>query len=674
MPEAFARERTENVTTAKWTTIGIGLVALLNSGLATMRVASTGISAHQMRTDLFYLGLAILGIAGALTGLWHQAWRPRGRVWWIVMAVIALAMLGSLLYVHAWAGGSYVHYDRGLPFPWIMGGAMVEGYTPPETGPVYWDMAPRGLLADLLIWTGVGYALAALVAWLRWRGAPRRSHLSVLLLIPLLLAACGPVTSASVTDPTATAPALPTGVPTPPPPPTGVPTLTPLPGTSTPVTPPSAYATQEAARQAAIVARATASPFPTAGPAIVQTGQPASATTQRDGLSFQVRLPKDTYLVGEGGQAEITLRNDGPETVFVTGSGPHLFWPVLLDERGHEPAPWPWAPMILPGLPYLRKLAPGQVVTETLTFQMPPVEQAAGHTYALWIETRFSRPAPDSPEGPDNLWLHLETGPISLRVTLPGPAERLIAKLEADRDGWHLRVTDATGQTPLGPLWGFREVVSPNAASAGPLQDTADGIWSGAWGEHVRQDDSQIVVRAWVAASGYVAAAITQTVPGAGDAGRMFGTWEPPARQTFPSLEKVQAALDFPLYRPGQPPDGAVLDVVEVETQADADRAWTDVHQSYYLPDDVWLELTQMVTTEHYASAGWGQARYAPEARPVTVGETMGYVVQQFGWWTLDWKVGDVGFELRGPVQAFSLEDLLALATGVQPPEDDVSE
>jgi len=68
-------------------------------------------------------------------------------------------------------------------------------------------------------------------------------------------------------------------------------------------------------------------------------------------------------------------------------------------------------------------------------------------------------------------------------------------------------------------------------------------------------------------------------------------------------------------------------------------------------------------------SAGWGQARYAPEARPVTVGETRGYVVQQFGWWTLDRKVGDVGFELRAPVLALSLEELVNIATGVQPPE-----
>ena len=456
--------------------------------------------------------------------------------------------------------------------------------------------------------------------------------------------------------------------------PTEVPTLAPPPGTSTPATPPSAYATQEAASQATIIARATASPFPTAGPAIVQTGQPTSATTQRDGLSFQIRLPKNTCLAGEAGRAEVTLRNDGPETVFVTGSGPHLFWPVLLDERGHEPVPWPWRPMIMPGgPPYLRELPPGQVVTETLTLQVPPMEQFAGHSYVLWAEAHFSRPHPDHLEGPDNLWLHLETGPVPLQVTPPNPADPtlwLIAELEADRDGWRLRVTNGTSQIPSGPLWGFQEVTSPNAASAGPLRDSADGTWARAWDAHMRQDESQICMRAWVAAPGYVTAAITQTVPRTGDACRMFGMWEPPARQTFASLEAAGATLDFPLFRPGALPDDTTLDSVQVETTADRDRRWTDVYQLYRLPGGDWLELTQMVTTARYESAGWSQARYAPEARLVSMGRTTGYVVQRFGWWVLEWKVGDVGFELRAPVEALSLEDLLATATGVQPLEE----
>ena len=482
-------------------------------------------------------------------------------------------------------------------------------------------------------------------------------NLFALLLIALLATACVLPTPAPVGGPATIAP-----------PPTGVSTPVPA-ATSTPVTPLPAYATQEAGRRATIVARATASPFPTAGPATVQMGQPASANTQRDGLFFHLRLPKDVYLAGEGGQAEITLRNDGPETVFIRGADQHLVQLVLLDERGHEPAPWPWLPMLMPMPPYLHKLAPGQVVSETLAFQVPPVEQVAGHAYVLWAETGFSRPASDHSEGPDNLWLRLETGPVPLQVSPPDPARRLLAQLQADRTGWRLRVTDTTGQTPPGPLWGALEAASPNSAIARPLRDSPDGIWSAAWDGHLIQDEAQIIVRAWVAAPGYVTAAITQTVVGTGNARRMLGAPKPPVRQIFATLEAAQAALDFPLYRPGRLPAGATLDAVQVETMAYVEGRWTNVTQAYRLPDGDWLELIQMITTERYDSAGWGQARYAWEARPVTVGQSTGYVIRRFGWWLLDWKVGDVGFELRAPVSALSLEYLLAIATGLQPPE-----
>ncbi|MFB0535430.1 MAG: hypothetical protein ACETWR_10650 [Anaerolineae bacterium] len=470
----------------------------------------------------------------------------------------------------------------------------------------------------------------------------------------LVLLAAGPMTGCSP------APLAPTH-----PVPTEAPAVT-----STPATPLPAYATQEAARQATIVARATASPFPTAGPATVQTGQPASATTQRDGLFFQAHLPKDTYLAGEGGQAEVMLRNDGPETVFIQG-GLTLFGLVLLDERGHGSAPWPWSPMSLPVTSFPQKLAPGQAMTETLNLQVPPAEQATGHTYDLWAVTSFSRPDPDSPEGPDNLWLHLETGPIPLQVTPPGLAQRLIAQLQADRDGWRLQVTDATGQTPPGPLWGELEAASPNAAIGGlPLRDSADGTWSAAWDEHIGQGNGQIIVRAWVAAPGYVTAAVTQTVPGEGDARYFFGVPGPSTYQVFASLETARAAVDFPVAYPSSLPPGSELTTVQVGTTQYEGGQRANITQVYRLSSGTWLELTQMVSSERYDGAGWGQARYAPEARPASVGQATGYVIQRFGWWVLDWKVDNVGFELRAPLPALSLDDLVTIAAGVQPPEE----
>jgi hypothetical protein len=494
-----------------------------------------------------------------------------------------------------------------------------------------------------------------------------RFCLLVLLLVTWLAGACGPPLT-SVVAPAATSPA----------PPTEAPPETSLP-TSTIVTPPSAYATQtcpersrrDAARQATIAARATASPFPTAGPSTVQLGEPSVATARRDGLSLEVRLPKDTYLAGEGNRAEVTLRNGSPETVIVQCDREHSSWLVLLDDQGHELAPWPWTPMSGPGWNrcFGKELAPGQVLTDTLTLQIPTAPEGTGQVHALWVETRFSRSSPDTSQWSDNLWLHLAAGPIPLQIVLSSPAQRLVAELQADRKGWHLRVTGADGQSPPGPPWGFQEITSFNSASAGPLHDSPDGTWSAAWRENEWDDESEICLRTWVAAPGYVTAVVTETVPGTGDARCMPWATEPPPRQTFPSLAAAQAALAYPLYRPGFLPAGAQLEEVRVETMPYEPQGWGDAGQSYRLSDGGRLELSQQATAEPYAGFGWGAARYDPEANVVAVGQATGYAIQRFGWWQLDWKCGDAGLELRAPVEALSLEELVAVAAGVKSPD-----
>ena len=50
---------------------------------------------------------------------------------------------------------------------------------------------------------------------------------------------------------------------------------------------------------------------------------------------------------------------------------------------------------------------------------------------------------------------------------------------------------------------------------------------------------------------------------------------------------------------------------------------------------------------------------------PLHIG-ARGYVIQRFGWWVLDWRAGDVGFELQASAQAVSLDELLAVAASVQ--------
>ena len=466
-----------------------------------------------------------------------------------------------------------------------------------------------------------------------------------------------------------------------PPTPAPAPTVM-LPGgafaTATPVTPAPFYATQYAAEQATMsashataVARATDVPFPTAGPIAIQPGQPASALAQRGSLSIELRLPKDTYLAGERGRAEVVVNNNGSEPIFVRD-----IEVTMLDTQGDELEVWPWTPMPMIGGLAAKgtgALLPGQTFTQTLDFQMPPAAQTANQAYTLWSALNFSRTSPAYPDQPDDLWLRSETGPIPLNVVAPTTAQQLMADLQIDRTGWHLRVTDANGQTPPGRLWGEFEAIWPNGAAKGPLQIGAAGTSSGEWGDaRISQSEGFIAIRAWVAAPGYVTAAITRTLPAdapLSDINRRFGATEPIARQTFTSLEAAQSAVGFPLYQLTRLPAGTILqNVMQVETIPYEGQRRTNLTQIYRLPSGASLKLSQMLTTEPADFSIWGPARYAPEAQLVSIGETTGYLIHRFDQWVLDWKLGAIGFELSVPVSAISSEELLNVAVGVHPP------
>ncbi len=449
--------------------------------------------------------------------------------------------------------------------------------------------------------------------------------------------------------------------------------------TPTIVTPDPVVATEFAVQQATQIssrateiARATQSPFPTAGPVVIQTGQPASVSVQRGGLTFELRLPKDTYLAGEGGQAEVRVTNNGAEAIFIRDASS-----ALLDAQGDEPQPWPWEAIQLLGIRGLGwgTLTPGQTLTRTLKFQLPPLEQMVGKSYQLGAALDFYRTSLASPQAPDEVYLRAETGLIPLHVIAPTAAQQLTASLEIDENSWRLHVVDADGRTPPGPLWGSIEAGYPDGAMSGPLQDNTDGQWSGQWGRSFAMPgQAHIFVRAWIAAPGYVTAAVTQTLPADSalsgtEISQRFGAWEPRTRRSLASLEEAQAALNTTIYRPSRLPAGAALaDIVQWDSVSyDGQRPLRmNLVQTYRLPNEAFLTLSQAAAGGH-DPALWGTARYAPDAQQVTVNNTTGYLIQHFGFWLLDWTVNDQVFELHAPVSAVSLEQLLDIAAGVQP-------
>ena len=426
------------------------------------------------------------------------------------------------------------------------------------------------------------------------------------------------------------------------------------------VTPPSFYATQHASEQATSFTRATAEPFPTAGPAAIQTGQPSNASASRGGLTLQVRLPKDTYSSGEAGQAEITLSNAGPDTVILC-CGPGAFGLTLLDTQGHWPPPWPWQPAnFVGGPPYEVTLAAGQSITSTQVFHVVGPAPA----YALWVDTRFSRASLNNPASEDGISLRLEAGPIRLQVLEPATSRQLHAELQADRTGWSLRVTDAAGNVPPGPFFGSIEAASSNVTLGdGPLGPGSNGVWSQSWDTDFGA--GPIDVRVWVGAPDYITAIAKVTVAGPGDAGPWFDPYILPVPQSFATLQSAQSALSIPLYRLGAAPPAADFDSIQAAVYTDTNSRAIDVHQLYVLPGGAWLDLDQY-HTDPPNDGNWGEARYDVEAQMLSLAGQPAYLMMRWGWWRLDWKIGNDAFELRAPLGAISNGDLLLLAGSVQ--------
>jgi hypothetical protein len=455
------------------------------------------------------------------------------------------------------------------------------------------------------------------------------------------------------------------------------PTIAPAP-TAPPVTPapPASPAPTEAVTPPALayddlaataIAVATAQPFPTAAAPSVQGGQPAEARGKRGGLSLTVALASDQLLAGEAAQATLTLRNDGAEPLIIAGDGRQLGWLLLLDARGGEPEPWPWVEASRPGGPFFAPLAPGTTLSTTLTLQTPSAA-AANEAYALWAATRFARIVPDT-DGPDNLWLHLEAGPLPLTLVPPRPDQQLTATLALDRSGYELEARGADGQ-PVPGAWGAMEADFSvagefDAFTSRPLR-SGSGAWADGWDAQFQAERAQIVARAWVAAPGYVTAALTQTLSSLpltpAEVARSFGSSPPPCRQQFADPAAASASLHLPVARLAGPPAAVAM----LGVQAEVVPGWMTITTQYVMPNQVWLDLTQRATTAQYESAGWGEARYDPEAQQVQIGSASGYLVRHYGIWTLNWKLGTTGLELRAPASGLAAAELVQLATTVE--------
>jgi hypothetical protein len=420
---------------------------------------------------------------------------------------------------------------------------------------------------------------------------------------------------------------------------------------------------------ATAVAVATAQPFPTAPLPAVQGGTPAASHGSRGNLALTVSLPSDELVAGEAAEATLTLSNGGSEPLVIGGNGKTLGWLQVQDEWGSEAEAWPWVDTPRPGGVSFLSLAPGQTISATLTLQTPPADLAQGHSYALWAATSFAREIPGT-GGSDNIWLHLEAGPIPLTLAPPRPEHQIAATLAVDAGGWQVRAHDANGQPVVG-AWGAIEAgflvdEQFSGFSSGLLGRKNTGAWSGSWDPQMRPEQARIAVRAWVGAPGHVTAVLTETTGNtpmsAEQQAHAFWEGALPCRQTFADAAAAHQVLGLPIAELRTLPAGAALRTV----QAEITPGWVTLTTQVELANSAWLTLVQRSTTEQYEGAGWGEARSNAEARVVPVGGETGYLILRYGLWVLNWKVGAVVMELRAPAAALSPEELARLAAQVE--------
>jgi hypothetical protein len=312
----------------------------------------------------------------------------------------------------------------------------------------------------------------------------------------------------------------------------------------------------------------------------------------------------------------------------------------------------------------LQELAPGDVLSKSLQFQIPPPKQKPSSLLYFWVETRFSRPAVDNPQGPDNLWLRLEAGPIKLTIIPPNSSNYLKVDWQFDRRGWHLSIKGPQGELPSDRFWGEISAASPNSACGGPLrgEQATPGEWADAWKDCPLEEGKQVFAGGWIATEGHVTQEFSSTLPGEGNAKEMLGlSASEPKREDYTSIKRAQAAVDFPIFALAPLLSGSRLENVHIEKCCGKEITSTSVEQQVKLPDGNWMVLTE-TSAPPYANGGWGVARYDWEAFQVDVRGQAGYALQRFGWWYLDWKIGDITLEMRAPIAEFSLTDLLTLA------------
>lgn len=403
--------------------------------------------------------------------------------------------------------------------------------------------------------------------------------------------------------------------------------------------------------------------LPTAsGPATA----PDAVTTrvEQNGLVLTVTLPRATFWASEMVEAEARVENVGAEN-FSFHAPFELAQPDVFDANGVGIMENPWRGM---GIQFGRRterqtLKPGEVVTQTITFQVPATVSSSA--YSLWVSAYLDHVTSTTTDVEQSLEPQLKAGPIPLPALAPDAAHQLRLHMHADKKGYQLTTTDGLGNPVSAHVYGMQEIAMGHGIGMGGLKFDATGQVNHLWTkDETYTPGGRIEVWAW--AEGYAVNTLAFRAPG--DATSLLN-WIAPAaegRTRFDTIRTAQAQFGLKLFTPGYRPDGLQLDSVFGESGADNGGQNFVVDASYRLRDGSLLEFSQSGYKKNngYASA---KIRAEDDAVSLQVGSETGYLVVRSDRWQLDWANEGLNFRLVAPKAAVTQAELVKIAAGIVP-------
>lgn len=218
----------------------------------------------------------------------------------------------------------------------------------------------------------------------------------------------------------------------------------------------------------------------------------ATSTAPLPGVVLELRLPSTPLIAGALIGAQALVRSNSQADIQVMSYG----WvvPPMQDLQQVESDPRTFNQAIPRPAPIPRTLHPGEEQTWDSVVQLP---FNAATPFALHAGAMF--PALNTAQRGI-----AETPDIPLSLQPATSAQHLRLDVKADRRQWCLHATDASGNTPIGPLRvGISALNQNRGGTIGSVNGGTGDMWADYWDDNILRGDTAIDLKLWVGGPNY---------------------------------------------------------------------------------------------------------------------------------------------------------------------------